>query len=105
MAALSVQDRTRIWRGLMRKWSKEGVTLSFTKYALYDPIANTGAVADVDNWLDARAGLTGDTVGYNGCFAANMRAALNTSQKAFMLCVVAACRVDGATVRKLLEVD
>lgn len=89
----------------MRKWSREGTTITLTKFDLYNPTANTGAVANVDDWLDSHAGLTGDTTGFNGCFAANVRAALTTSQKALFLCVVAACRVDVATVRKLLEVD
>lgn len=77
MAALSVQDRARIWRGLMRRWSRDGTVCAFQKYDLYNPTANTGAVANVDDWVDTHSGnTTPDTVGLNGALAVAMPAPL-----------------------------
>lgn len=92
MAALTVQQRTQIWRGLMRYWSAERETCAFTKYALYNPANNTGAIADIDNWIDTHGGnTTSDSDGANGALSTEMRSALTTAQKGFlMMCVVAA---------------
>ena len=72
MAALSIQDRTRVWRGLMRYWSQLPASdpdkqVAATKYELYNPPADTGMIADLDTWLDAHNGnISADTVGANG---------------------------------------
>lgn len=108
MAALSIQDRTRVWRGLMRYWSstKEAIG-AVTKSDLYNPTANTGVVADTDNWIDTHgATTTADSVGYNGALAVAMRSALTTPQKTLIFCAVACMRVSPAFARQLLgEVD
>lgn len=93
MAALSVADRTRVWRGLMRRWSKDGEPCPFLKGALYNPVANTGAVADIDDWIDARTGLTApNTTGFNGALAAGMRTGLTANMKTDLLIAVSAMR-------------
>jgi hypothetical protein len=75
----------------MRRWSKDGVSCSFTKSALYDPLTNTGAVADVDNWRDTHSGTaSADTVGFNGCLSVAMRSALSATQKTDLLIADAA---------------
>lgn len=93
MAAMSVADRTRVWRGLMRRWSRDGVACPFLKGALYNPTANTGSVAGVDDWVDTHSGTSSaDTVGMNGALAAAMRTALSTNQKSDLLIAVVAMR-------------
>lgn len=94
MAALSTQDRTRIWRGVMRYWSRERETTgAFTKFDLYNPSANTGAIADLDNWLDTHGGnTTPDNVGANGALSSTMRAELTTLQKGLLVAVIALAR-------------
>ncbi len=107
MAALSIADRTRVWRGLMRKWSAERTLCAFGKFELYDPAGNTGAVATTDDWIDSHAGLnSGDTVGYNGSLDVTVRAALTTDMKTDLFLAVAAMRRGVDYIRRLLgEVD
>jgi hypothetical protein len=93
MAELSVADRTRIWRGLMRRWSHDRIPCSFTKFDLYDPSTNSGAIADLDAWVDTHQGnTTPDNVGMNGALAVAMRSALSAEQKTDILIAVAAMR-------------
>ncbi len=93
MAALSTQDRTRVYRALMRRWSQDRVTCTFMKAQLYDAAANTGAIADCDNWIDTHAAnTTPDNVGFNGALAAPMRSALTIDQKTDLFLIVAAMR-------------
>lgn len=93
MAELSVQDRTRVWRGLMRRWSTDRVPCGFTKLDLYNPQANTGAIASVDAWVDTHQGnTTPDNVGMNGALSVPMRSALSAEQKTDILIAVVAMR-------------
>lgn len=93
MANLSVTDRSRIWRGLMRRWSKDSQTCSFIKTQLYDPTTNTGAISDVDTWIDTHQGnTTTDNIGMNGSISVSMRNALTAEQKTDILIAVAAMR-------------
>lgn len=109
MAALSTQDRTRIFRGLMRYWSAQRDPVAvISKNDLYNPSNNTGAVADADNWADTHGGnTTVDNVGFNGALAAVVRNNLSTSQKGILFMAVVAARTGNMTfVRQLLgEVD
>jgi hypothetical protein len=93
MAVLSIADRTRIWRGLMRRWSNERVPCGFTKFDLYNPSSDTGAIANVDAWVDTHQGnTTPDNVGMNGALVSTMRTALSAEQKTDILIAVAAMR-------------
>ena len=93
MALLSIADRTRVWRGLMRRWSADLTTCAFSKLDLYNPTANTGAIADTDGWQDTHSGNTSaDTVGYNGSLTVAMRTALTANQKTDVFLAVAAMR-------------
>lgn len=84
MADLSVADRTRIWRGLMRRWSNDRVPCGFTKTALYNPANNTGAIASVDTWVDTHQGnTTPDSVGMNGALAVAMRRGIEYLKSVF----------------------
>lgn len=103
MALLSVTDRTMMWRGLMRHWSNARVTCSFPRIHLYDPVSNTGAIADADNWLDTHSGLTSaDTVGFNGALSATYRALLTAQQKNDPAMAVAAMRRGANYARSIL---
>lgn len=46
MAELSTEDRTRIWRALMRYWSAAGETVDATKAELQTLVNET------DSWID-----------------------------------------------------
>lgn len=93
MADLSVADRTRIWRGLMRRWSNDRLPCGFTKTALYNPANNTGAIASVDTWVDTHQGnTTADNVGMNGALVVAMRTAMSAEQKTDVLIAVVAMR-------------
>jgi hypothetical protein len=107
MATLSIADRTRIWRGLMRKWSSERALCPFPKFDLYNPTANTGSVATTDDWIDAHgSNVSPDTIGYNGSLIVAMRSALSADMKTDLFLAVAAMRRGGDYIRRLLgEVD
>lgn len=95
MAALSTGVRTQIWRGVMRYWSAGREACAFTKFDLYNPTANTGAIADLDNWADTHsANTTPDTVGINGALSVGMRSAMTTTQKGFLMACILLARTD-----------
>lgn len=107
MASMPVADRTRVWRGLMRRWSADHVTCAFNNGQLYNPLNDTGAVADVDVWVDTHGGVTApDTVGMNGALTVAMRSALSAEQKTDLLIAVVAMRRGIAYLRSVFgEVD
>jgi hypothetical protein len=106
MAALTITDRTRIWRGLMRYWSDTHTPIGVLKSDLYNPTANTGAIADSDAWIDTHGGNTApDTIGYNGALAVAVRNGLTTTQKTEMFCAVAAYRASPTLAAKLFNQD
>ena len=93
MALLSIADRTRVWRGLQRRWSNDLTSCAFTKLDLYNPTLNTGAIADTDSWIDTHGGnTTPDNVGFNGSLTVAMRAAMTVNQKTDMFLATAAMR-------------
>jgi hypothetical protein len=112
MAPLSVVARTKIAKGLLRWWSKRFVEVpssGITKYAIYDPGTDTGAVAETDDWIDDHAGNVGDTVGYNGALSQPFRGAVSAEIKSELFLIVAAVRTDstGELARRIVgeEVD
>lgn len=93
MALLSIADRTRIWRALQRRWSNDLTPCAFTKLQLYDPVANTGAITECDNWIDTHGGnVSADTVGFNGALNVTIRALLTVNQKTDLFLTTAAMR-------------
>lgn len=93
MATLSVADRTRVWRGLMRRWSDTRTSCGATKYNLYNPSLDTGAIADIDDWVENHQGTTSaDTIGMNGALSAPMRTILIAEQKTDILIGVVSMR-------------
>lgn len=109
MAALSVADRTRIWRGAMRFWSaKLEVTPNITKFDIYNPNTDTGAVADMDNWFDTHGGnVAPDTIGFNGALSTIIKTNLTIQQKLLLAIAVECMRYgDVDLLRRILgEVD
>lgn len=108
MAALTVTQRTQIWRGLMRAWSKiphsdpNFEVTNFTKYQLYNPNDDTGAIAELDNWFDTHSGnTTTDSVGANGSINTTMRSAMTLKQKGLMTIGIIAMRSGSIEVLKL----
>ena len=93
MALLAVADRTRVWRGLMRRWSNDRTSCAFNKNDLYNPATDTGAIVNTDTWIENHQGLTSaDTVGFNGALTVAMRAAMTINQKTDMFLATAAMR-------------
>lgn len=108
MAVLSIADRTKVWRGIMRICSNEGIQWpdGVNKYDLYNPSTNTGIITDVDTWIDDHQGNTGDTVGFNGALPEPFRTNASLQLKTFVFVAVASMRAGEPFARKLLgEVD
>lgn len=110
MANLSVADRTRVWRAVMRKVSREpGVydwgTLS--KDDLYDPSLDSGAVADADAWIDTHQGTTTpDNVGYVGALDTTFAAQTDSGVKALVFLAVVCMRQGTDFIRSIFgEID
>lgn len=108
MAALSTQDRTRVWRGLMRYWSNlpagdADKPVSASKYELYDPNANTGMLADMDDWADARSGNTApNTTGLNGAINASYRNKFTTGQKGVAFAAIVLARTGNMELLRMV---
>jgi hypothetical protein len=94
MAALPVATRTQILRGLMRYWSAqhESVGGGIVKNNLYNPVADTGMIAELDTWIDSHGGATGNTTGINGAISEPCKSGLTTAQKGFAFALVALVR-------------
>lgn len=94
MAQLSVQNRTRIQRGLMRYWSASRSVITLSKADLQ------AAINATDTWIDDNAAA------YNSALPTAAQSGLTAIQKTLLFCVVAMARVSIATLRRLLgEVD
>jgi hypothetical protein len=96
MAILSGESRARIWRGLMRYWSKLREPCSVDKAALL------AAVEATDVWIDENA------ASFNSALPAVARSGLTTAQKTLLLCAVALVRAGsgmGALLRRALGVE
>lgn len=93
MATLSEADRLRVWRGLMRYASSQGMELDgMVKSDLKD------AVDATDDWIDANQSS------FNTALPSAAQTNLTLAQKTLMFCVVAVMRVDPEFVRRLLGV-
>ena len=94
MAELSVEDRTRVWRGVMRWWSSERETIGLSKDDLL------AAINATDAWIDD------NQASFNTALPQAARDNLTTAQKTLLFCVVALARVSIAFLRKVVgEVD
>mgnify|MGYP000393784282 CR=1 FL=1 len=95
MAALSTQDRQRVWRGMMRFWSGQRTSVAgITKADLQ------AAVNAADDWADQNA------ASFNSALPATFRNNATSGQKALLLAVVVLARYDVASLRAILgEVD
>lgn len=95
MAKLSSEGRARVWRGLMRHWSKfcEAIgALSKTDLRAF--------VDYTDDWVEA------NQVSYDDGMPEPARSELTAAQKSLGLCAVVLARVSVAMLRRVLgEVD
>jgi len=95
MAVLSSADRQRIWRGLMRYWSRLLDTL--TGMSKSDIQA---AVNAADQWADDNA------ASYNSALPVTFRTNATAGQKALLLAMVVLARHSIPLLRNILgEVD
>jgi hypothetical protein len=76
-----------------------------SKLDLYDPGANTGAVAETDDWIDTHAGNTGDTTGFNGALSEPVKSNATAQMKSELFLVVASVRTDdtGDIARRIVQ--
>lgn len=94
MATLSTEDRRRIWRGLMRQWSRLREEMALGKVELQ------AAVNATDTWID------GNQASYNAALPEAARTKLTAAQKTLLFCIVAAMRVSIGFARRLVgELD
>lgn len=94
MAELSETDRARVWRGLMRFWSRLREAMALDKGEL------RAAVDATDGWID------NNQAAFNAELPAVAQAGLTAGQKALLLCAVVLMRVDAALARRVFgEVD
>lgn len=101
MAVLSDADRARVWRGLMRYWSRVSRACPISK------ADGRAAVDATDVWIDGHAGNTSlDLVGYNGALPQAARDNLTVLAKTELFVAVASMRASPELAKKLLgEVD
>lgn len=94
MAELSEQDRQRVWRGIMRYWSRLFEGTDFSKSDL------RAAVDAADTWIDD------NQASFNVSLPQPFRNNATQVQKTLLFNIVAAMRVSPAFARKLIgEVD
>ena len=93
MAVLSDTDRARIWRGLMRYWSRTAEGCAITKADL------RAAIDSVDSWIDANAAAL------NSALPAAARTGLTIEQKGMLLATAALMRRSPDLVARLTEID
>ena len=95
MAILSDANRQRIWRGIMRWWSRTWAELSnMNKQDIRD------AVDATDQWIDDNQGA------FNSALPVNFRTNATLDQKTLMFCAVALMRVSGDFLKSIFgEVD
>lgn len=104
MATLSVADRTKVWRGVMRICSRENISWpnNVDKYDLYNPTLDTGVITDTDDWIDTHQGETGNTTGYNGALSDPWKSNASLQIKTFVFMSVAAMRSGESFAERLL---
>ena len=94
MAELSTADRQRIWRGLMRYWSKWREAVSISKADLQ------ATVNETDAWIEDNQASFNSALTYAGSFT--------IVQKTLIFCAVAMMRVDpgiAALLKRALGVE
>jgi hypothetical protein len=90
MATLSETDRRRVWRGLMRYWSAQGITIpGNVKDDIYQ------AVVDTDEFIEDNQSA------YNSALNATFRTNASLTDKTLLFCAVAAMRVSAGFCRLL----
>lgn len=89
MAELPEGDRARVWRGLMRLWSREREAMALNKTEL------RAAVDATDGWIDD------NQAGFNTALPAAAQAGLTAAQKTLLFCAVALMRVSVVFLRRV----
>ena len=88
MADLSTADRERIWRGLMRYWSRDREEVDGVKSELQ------ATVNETDDWIDDNQASYNSALTYGSNYTA--------TQKTLIFCAVALARQDIELLRKVL---
>jgi len=107
MAALPIATRTLLWQGLMQWWSEHSHALEqpfsgISKADIYNPTANTGLIAQLDDWMDTHQGNTGSTVGVNGAIQEPCKSNLTVATKGFVLALVVLARYNPEMARQVI---
>lgn len=90
MTVLDSAERTRVWRGLQRYASNEGLQIDINNVVLRTAIDST------DQWIED------NQAAFNTALPAAAQSGLTTAQKTLVFCAIAAMRVDPSFARKLL---
>lgn len=98
--ALTIEERTKVWRGIMRLMSSYPSLFvwdgDLTKFDLYDPSLNSGAIADADNWTEANQSS------FVSSLDQAFRDGTSAEIKVLILCAIVAMRVSEDFARKIL---
>ncbi len=89
MATLPEADRVRVWRGLMRSWSRLREPLALNKLELRAAVDNT------DVWIDD------NQASFNAALPAAAQASLTSAQKTLLFCAVALARAGNEFLRRV----
>ena len=90
MAVLPDADRQKIWRGLMRYWSRINEPTPFLKTDLLV------AIGDLDDWVDANA------ISINNALPNPFKTSATTEQKAVLLSAIIAMRYTEEWLKRLV---
>ena len=97
MAVLTNAERTQVWRGIMRYWSRQNNVLPNV-----DKVQLRTAIDETDVWIDTHGGnVSLDTIGYNGAISDPFKTNASLQQKTELFCGVAARRVSKAFAQQL----
>ena len=91
MAQLSDENRAKVWRGLMRWWSRLHEAMALNKADL------RAAVDATDNWIETNQAT------YNNALPEAARNNLTAAQKTLLFCAVALARVDIPMLKRVFE--
>lgn len=92
MAELSTADRQRIWRGLMRNWSRLRESMALNKDDLQ------AAVDATDTWIND------NQAAFNNALPTAAKNNLAADQKTLLFCAVALMRVDPGVAAYLTRI-
>jgi hypothetical protein len=93
MATMGIEDQKKVWRGLMRHWSRPETVAVIPNMLKADLLS---AVQATDQWID------GNQAAYNAALPEVFRNNASMAQKTLLFCMVALARVSIAMLRQVI---